>query len=46
MKQDNLNELEEQSESLMAEIEKLRQREDEIVREIAALYEKMQTASV
>jgi hypothetical protein len=43
MKQDNLNELEETSKTLLAEIERLRQREDEIVKEIAALSEKIDT---
>jgi hypothetical protein len=43
MKKDTLNELEEKSKSLMAEIEKLRQREDEIVKEVATLSEKIET---
>jgi uncharacterized coiled-coil DUF342 family protein len=43
MKQENLNELEEKSKTLMAEIERLRQREDEIVKEVAALSEKIET---
>jgi hypothetical protein len=43
MKQERLNELEEKSKSLMAEIERLCQREEEIIKEVAALSENLET---